>query len=124
MRIWKGGKPSRSSYRVLERFRHYSWLEVTIDTGRTHQIRVHCAFIGHPLAVDPLYGSDEGVYLSSFKHNYRDNRQTSEQPLIDRLSLHAWKISFAHPRTGDPVVVEAPLPKDLRAVINQLQKWG
>ncbi len=124
MRVWKGGKPSRSAYEVIQRFRQYTWLKVRIDTGRTHQIRVHCAHIGHPLAVDPLYGGDEGVFLSSFKHNYRLNRTNDEQPLIDRLTLHAAAITLTHPGTGQEMTFEAPLPKDMRAVQNQLMKWG
>ncbi len=124
MRVWKGGKPSRSAYEVVQRFRQFTWLKVRIDTGRTHQIRVHCAHIGHALAVDPLYGGDEGVYLSSFKHNYRLNRTHDEQPLIDRLTLHASSITLKHPSTGEVMTFEAPLPKDLRAVQNQLMKWG
>lgn len=124
MRVWKGGKPSRSAYTVTHRYRQFTWLKVRIDTGRTHQIRVHCAHIGHPLAVDLLYGGDEGVFLSSFKHNYRQNRGQDEQPLIDRLTLHASSIVLIHPRLGTEVTFEAPLPKDMRAIQNQLDKWG
>ncbi len=124
MRVWKGGKPSRSAYSVIRRYRQYTWLKVRIDTGRTHQIRVHCAFIGHPLAVDTLYGGEDGLYLSSFKHNYRPNRGQDEQPLIDRLTLHASSITLIHPGNGQEMTFEAPLPKDMRAVQNQLEKWG
>jgi len=118
------GKSSVSHYRVLRHFRAYSWVEVRIDTGRTHQIRVHMAWQGHPLAVDPLYGGGEGVTLSSFKESYRPPRGREERPLIDRVPLHAARLGLTHPVTGETLTLEAPLPKDLQATLNQLERWG
>lgn len=118
------GKPSLSHYRVLRHFRGYSWVEVRIETGRTHQIRVHMAWLGHPLAVDPLYGGGEGVYLSSIKEHYRPSRDHEEQPLIDRVPLHAGRLELRHPLDGRELLFEAPLPRDLQAVLRQLERWG
>lgn len=118
------GKPSLSHYKVLRQFRSYAWLEVRIETGRTHQIRVHMAWLGHPLAVDPLYGGGEGVYLSAFKEHYRPSRDHEELPLIDRVPLHAGILVCRHPSEDRELRLEAPLPKDLQAVLRQLERWG
>lgn len=115
------GKPSTTEYQVLERLGPYSWVEARPRTGRTHQIRVHLAAVGSPIAVDPLYGSEEPVFLSSFKRNYRAGSR-EERPLLGRLGLHASKITVHHKESGDDLTVEAPLPKDLRATLNQLRK--
>lgn len=114
------GKPSQTHYRVLERVAGNTWLECRPITGRRHQIRVHLAAIGHPLAVDPDYGGGQALWLSHHKRGYRPNRRDEERPLIDRLTLHACRLSLRHPATDDPVSYEAPLPKDLRVTLKQL----
>jgi len=85
------GRDALTEYRVLRRFEKFTYLEVRIGTGRTHQIRAHLASIRHPVAGDKLYGA-----------------QTA-----DRIFLHAWRIRFDSPATGGRVTVEAPLPEDL-----------
>lgn len=117
----KNGAPSLTHYRVLENFRGYTLLECRPVTGRMHQIRVHLRSIGHPLAVDSLYGGGPSIFLSSFKPDYRPGKG-KEQPLIDRLTLHALRLSFEHPSGAGPVTWEAPLPKDFRATINQMRR--
>jgi 23S rRNA pseudouridine1911/1915/1917 synthase len=87
------GRSALTTYKVLEKFDRFTYLEVKIGTGRTHQIRVHMASIGHPVAGDTLYGAiatDRG-----------------------RFFLHAWKIRFTSPSTGQPIELEAPLPPEL-----------
>lgn len=116
------GKPALTSYRVLERLPGNTLLECRPRTGRTHQIRVHLAAIGHPLTVDPHYGGGEALLLSHYKHRYRLNRTGQERPLMDRLTLHAHKLTFEHPRTGQRLTLEAPLPKDFRAALTQLRR--
>jgi len=85
------GRMALTEYKVLKRFDKFTYLEVRIGTGRTHQIRVHLSSIGHPVAGDNLYGA----------------------PPLDRFFLHAWKIGFTSPATGERVQVEAPLAEDL-----------
>lgn len=118
----RGGKASQTSYRIVERIAGHTLLECRPHTGRLHQIRAHLAAIGHPLAVDPLYGGGLAIYLSSFKRGYRPSRRRGELPLIDRLTLHAARLSFDHPAGTGRVAYEAPLPKDLRATLNQLRR--
>ncbi len=125
MMIDKKGKPSITAYHVIERFKNYSLVEADIKTGRTHQIRVHFKAIGFPLAVDAMYGRKPSFLLSDVKQGkYQLGKGQEEMPLMSRVSLHAQKLSFLHPTTGNPVSFEAPLPKDFAAVVKQLQKWG
>lgn len=115
------GRPASTTYRVLERLGPYSWVEARPKTGRTHQIRVHLAAVGAPIAVDPLYGIEEPVYLSAFKRNYTPGAR-EERPLLARLGLHASALTVRHAESGADITIEAPLPKDLRATLNQLRK--
>lgn len=118
------GKAAHSAYQVIEGFKSFSLLQVQIYSGRTHQVRVHLQAIGHPLAVDPVYNQREGLFLSEFKRKaYHIGREKEERPLLARTSLHAWKLSLQHPKTEEILQFEAPLPKDIRASLNQLRKW-
>lgn len=92
------GRTALTDYKVLRRFRHFTLLEVRIGTGRTHQIRVHLAAAGHPVAGDRLYGAPAGV---------------DGAPAPGRFFLHAQRIRFRIPSTGELVTVEAPLPEEL-----------
>jgi RluA family pseudouridine synthase len=114
------GQAALTRYRVERRVAGHTLLECRPVTGRTHQIRAHLAAIGFPLSVDPLYGGSQALLLSHYKSDYKVNRRGEERPLIDRLTLHAARIVFAHPCTGVPVEVAAPLPKDFRATLMQL----
>ena len=126
----EGGKPARTRVRVAERFRGFTLLRCEPLTGRTHQIRVHLAHEGTPLAVDPLYGHRDALKLSEIKRGYRAKPGAVEHPLIARLSLHAADICFPHLISGAGVSgiggalvrVEAPLPKDLSRALKQLSK--
>ena len=120
MEVRSGGKPSTTAWRVVERFRGFALLEARPLTGRTHQIRVHLAYAGMPLAVDPLYSGADALYLSSFKRNYR--RSGEERPLISRLTLHCSSLSFPHPITCDRLLVESPLPPDFSLTLKSLRK--
>jgi len=118
----KKGKHSQTDWEVVERFGEAALVRCVPLTGRQHQIRVHLAHIGLPLLVDPLYGKAETFYLSSLKPGYRPSGRHEERPLIDRLTLHAHVLAFTHPRDGRPIRIEAPLPKDFRATLEQLRK--
>jgi len=115
------GKEAVTEIEVLERFSEYSWLKISIRTGRTHQIRVHLTSIGHPLVCDRFYGllNDE-IYLSKLKKEYK--KRGHEKPLLSRLALHALSLEFKHPVTSKTVKIESPLPKDLKATVHQLLK--
>ncbi len=117
------GKPALTDYRILESFGKYSLAEVLPKTGRTHQIRVHFKAIGHPLAIDPVYGKNDGIFLSHIKNNYKPKKNEPEKPLINRLTLHAFSLRFQH-INGKIIHTEAELPKDFRSVLNHLRKFS
>ncbi len=115
------GKPSQTRVRVEARFSGFTLLRCEPVTGRTHQIRVHLAAEGFPLAVDKSYGRRNELKLSEIKRNYRTKRGRAETPLIDRLTLHAMELGFPDAQ-GGLHHVEAPLPKDFQRVLKQLAK--
>lgn len=118
----KKGKPARTAFEILESFSLYTLLKVRIFTGRTHQIRVHMKALGHPIAMDALYGSGEPFYLSYIKKKYHLSRfEEAEKPLMSRMALHANLLAFDD-KKGQRHTFEAPLPKDFQAVIHQLRK--
>ena len=124
MIIANRGKESLTHYKVLEEFDHYTLVECEIKTGRMHQIRVHMESIGHPLAVDPLYGRRDALFLSDFKRKkFRMGKNQEERPLLMRTPLHAKKLQLDHPETGVEIEFEAELHKDFRAILQQLRKW-
>jgi len=96
------GKPARTHYRLQTDFGQYSLLEIGLETGRTHQIRVHLAWLGCPVVGDTIYGR-------------------KKNPLgLRRQFLHAWRLKFEHPGTGHPLQLEAPLDEELEAVLKSL----
>lgn len=116
------GRSAVTNWSVVERFVGFTLVRCKPQTGRQHQIRIHMQLAGMPLAVDELYGSNEGIYLSKIKPGYRASTTSDERPLIGRLTLHAESIDFTHPATGQRMRFEAPMPKDFRATLNQLHK--
>jgi len=122
VRIDPKGKDSKTKIRIVERYSNYTLLEAKLITGRTHQIRIHLQYIGHPLIVDKLYGKREEFFLSEIKHKYRTGKYSEELPLITRQTLHSHRIKLLKPSDGKAIEFEAPLPKDLNALRNQLQK--
>jgi len=121
--ILRKGKPSITDYKVKDEFGKYSFVEFIIQTGRTHQIRVHMQHLGHPIACDVLYGDGEPVYVSSIKRNFKLSKlEEEERPILSRLGLHAAQLVFTD-EDGKEYSVEAELPKDMRALIQQLKKW-
>ena len=100
MAVVVGGRDARTSYHVVERMGSHTLLELYLETGRTHQIRVHLAYIGHPIFGDSVYGK-------------RD-------PLLNRQFLHAHHLGFQHPIDGTPVEFRSPLPEELACVLDRL----
>jgi len=122
MTVYRKGKEAITDYEVLEDFRIFSWVQFQIHTGRTHQIRVHAKHIGHPVVCDGLYGDGKPVLLSSLKHKFKlSKNELEERPILDRLALHALSLQFLNTK-GETVKLEARLPKDLRALLQQVRK--
>jgi 23S rRNA pseudouridine1911/1915/1917 synthase len=117
------GKSALTRYAVLERFRGYTLLDVRPQSGRSHQIRLHLQAIGHPLAIDPFYGSEEPLLLSALKPSYRPKAGAAEHPLMGRLTLHAHALGLTHPTHGGTCEWVAPLPKDFAAVLRNLRRY-
>ena len=107
------GKPARTHYRTLETFTRAARLELVLETGRTHQIRVHLASIGCPLLVDPLYAGRKGWRIP--------DPRGSRDAYLRRTPLHAKHLTLPHPRTGEIVSVESPLPADMRYALEILR---
>ncbi|MEL6669399.1 MAG: RluA family pseudouridine synthase [Bacteroidota bacterium] len=119
------GKSAISKYRIKEHLGNYTLAEIKIMTGRTHQIRVHLAAIGHPLVVDSFYGRRDKLLLSEIKgRRYRPNRSGEERPLLSRVPLHAHTLGFIHPSSQEEMSYTLDMPKDMRAAVAQLRKWG
>lgn len=125
MIVTKTGRPALTLWRVEQRYRGLALLRVFPKTGKTHQIRVHLRSIGLPLAIDPLYNpaGPRALLLSAFKRGYRPAADHEERPLIERLTLHAERLRFLD-RSGRPIDLVAPLPKDLRAAVQMLGKYA
>lgn len=121
MRTHRNGKEAITSYEVLEGHRLYSLLSFQLHTGRTHQIRVHCKEMGHPLACDPLYGDGEPILLSAIKKKFKLGRQEEERPMLQRLALHSHRLIFAT-ENGTAMELIADIPKEFKAVMTQVKK--
>lgn len=104
MTVTPDGKEAVTHYRVLERFGNYSFIECRLETGRTHQIRVHMAHIGHPLVGDELYGSGKSVWHT------------------EGQCLHAWLLGFVHPASGEYMEFTVPLPDYFEKILNDLRQ--
>lgn len=121
MEVFKGeeiGKKAITNYKVLERFGYVTLVEYRLETGRTHQIRIHSKHIGHPLFNDPEYGGDRILKGTTFS-KYQQFIQNCFK-LIPRQALHAKTLSFDHPVTGKRMSFDSELPKDMQMV---LDKW-
>jgi 23S rRNA pseudouridine1911/1915/1917 synthase len=113
----QGGKSAQTIYRVVRRFRGFTELDIQLLTGRTHQIRVHLTHIGHPVVADALYGRRPALYRSDLLGQHPAE---NELPLIERQALHAQRIAFNHPTTGQRLEFAAPLPADMAALLRAL----
>jgi 23S rRNA pseudouridine955/2504/2580 synthase/23S rRNA pseudouridine1911/1915/1917 synthase len=123
MVVHQKGKLALTDYEVIESFQRFSWLQFQIHTGRTHQIRVHMQHIGNSIVCDELYGDASPIMLSTIKKRFKLSKHDEEErPILNRLALHAAKLSFSF--NEEPFAFEAELPKDLRALLQQLRKWG
>ena len=118
MRVQHFGKGAETHFRVLERFHGFTWLELEPLTGRTHQLRVHCAALGHALAVDAFYGRRTQLTLADIG---AQDATADSTVLIDRLTLHHERIAWQDGQTGETLTVSAPLPEDLQRTLDALR---
>jgi pseudouridine synthase, RluA family len=116
------GKDATTHYRVLERFGYVTLVECVLETGRTHQIRVHMKYIGHPLFNDDFYGGDK-IVKGTVYARYKQFVENCFQ-LCPRQALHARTLGFIHPTTGKELFFEAPLPTDMDEVIVKWRKYA
>lgn len=114
MAVRPDGRPAVTEYRVAERFRAHTALRVRLETGRTHQIRVHMAWLRFPLVGDPVYGRKGGVAAASPALWEKLNA-------FPRQALHAARLKLAHPISGEPLELQSPLPADMRALLEALR---
>ena len=112
------GKEAITFYETIESFRGFSLLKMTPKTGRTHQIRVHLSYIKHPIVGDDMYGG-KLVY----PWQLQDGEPAVEEPVINRVALHAHTLEFKHPTTEKQVKFEAPLPEDMQKLLDMLRKY-
>jgi 23S rRNA pseudouridine1911/1915/1917 synthase len=116
MAVVDGGRPAITHFRLLARFRVHALLEVRLESGRTHQIRVHMAHLGHPLVGDPTYGGRPRIPAAAAEDLIRLIRE------FRRQALHAERLDFEHPGSGERMSFRAPLPGDLRALLDALER--
>ncbi len=127
------GKNAVSVFEVLERFPGFTLVKIILETGRTHQIRVHMKSIGHPIIADPEYGNSEACYIEDLMrpvlnkeiHNLAKKTELCNNvstPIIERQALHAYKIGFIHPVTNKALEFTAEIPEDMCNLITTLRK--
>lgn len=116
MAVVDGGRPAVTHYTVRERYRAHTCVDVKLDTGRTHQIRVHFAYRRHPLVGDPVYGRRLAIPAGASEALGEALRA------FRRQALHAARLAFTHPVSGTPVAVEAPLPADFERLLTLLRE--
>ncbi len=114
----ESGKYALTLYRTLEQFAIASLVELQLKTGRTHQIRVHLSFIGHPVIGDPTYGGDKPRRIATAHQKHLALQLLA---LLQRQALHAYRLEFIHPRTGEWMEFEAPLPEDMQRALSLLR---
>lgn len=124
VRIDAGGRPAATLWRTLDTFVNYALLECRPRSVELCQIRAHLDHAGMPLVVDKLYGGAQHLMLSSFKAGYRRSRRRPEKPLIERLSLHCAAVLMINPTTGASLRFDSPPPKDFKAAVHQLGRFG
>lgn len=110
------GKPAVTHYRIEERFRAHTLLKVNLETGRTHQIRVHMAYIKHPIVGDPVYGGRLKIPPGASEALIEALRG------FKRQALHAAKLGLEHPITGEPLSWEVPIPEDMASLLDVLRE--
>ena len=115
--VVEDGKDAITHYRVIDRFAHHTHVKAILETGRTHQIRVHLSYIGHPLIADPMYGGKIRFPKKA------DDHLKNALKKFNRQALHAKKLTLTHPITLEQMSWKAPLPQDLQDLLKVLQEF-
>jgi len=115
------GRTAETSWRVRERFQDISLLELTLKTGRTHQIRVHCATLGHPIVGDQVYCSRKRLREPARLFSGKSSSIAALLKAVPRQMLHAWRLGLVHPHTGEFMTFESPIPGDMAALMEELE---
>ncbi len=118
------GQPALTEWRTRDSYVGFALLECVPRSFVPHQVRAHLTEMGLPLAVDKLFAGSAELMLSSFKAGYRKSNRHPERPLIMRPTLHSSELVLRHPRSGDEMKFEASPPKDFRATLHQLDRFG
>jgi RluA family pseudouridine synthase len=111
------GKPSVTEFEVKGELQGFTVVALKLRTGRAHQLRVHMAWLGHPIVGDKIYGNDETLYLQFIQHGV--TAEMLETLLMPRHALHAERVAFRHPSTGKRCEFQAPVPEDMRAFLEE-----
>jgi len=115
------GRQAITSWRVIKRFQGITLLELTLKTGRTHQIRVHCAAMGHPIVGDQVYRSRKWLKDMDRLFSGESSSMVAQLKAVPRQMLHAWRLRLTHPSTGEIMTFESPIPADMETVIEELR---
>lgn len=115
------GKHAVTHYKVLERFKHMTWVECKLETGRTHQIRAHFRHIGHTLFNDERYEGDQILYGSNLPKYKQFVKNVFEE--LPRHALHAHTLGFVHPTTKEEMYFESPMPQDMQNAVDRWRKY-
>jgi 23S rRNA pseudouridine1911/1915/1917 synthase len=121
----EGARYACTIFEVLERFDGFTYLRLLPQTGRTHQLRVHCLHLGHPIVADRLYGGHRDLTLGELRDPRRlaTPQAGDDDTLISRQALHAYRLEVRHPVTDRPLVLQADLPDDFQRTLDALRRW-
>ena len=120
----KGAREARTDVTLEEPFRRHALVRAFPKTGRTHQIRVHLAWAGHPILGDRDYGTGFELRLSRIKSDFKQRRGVVERPLLRRMFLHAEVLKIPGDSGGPELTAHAPLPKDLTLVLDKMRRFA
>jgi 23S rRNA pseudouridine1911/1915/1917 synthase len=115
------GRTAETAWRVKEKFQGFTLLSLNLKTGRTHQIRVHCAALHHPIVGDKVYRPRKLEKTIAMGHK-RSDKLLQVLKSVDRQMLHSWRLSFAHPHHAKTMSFKSPLPQDMYRLIDSIRK--
>jgi len=117
-RIDTSAKEARTFYEVIQRYRGMTTFRALPQTGRTHQIRLHLHYLGCPILCDQLYGKESQITQAQI-----EGKPLAGTPILSRQALHAYRLTFEHPETGEPLEITAPIPNDIQQTLEAIEKY-